>query len=122
MHEVYNQQGMTGTTVNFDQIHFYVYTKDVLSSGCGTVRSDADDDMPWRDDDAVLHAKAFLHEGRHAVSGLADEYDGGSADYFECPEKPNIFLCLGPCLLRGGFETTSTNLPPVKGVGGGSTT
>ena len=100
MHEVYNQQGMISTTVNFDKIHFYVYTKDALSSGCGTVRSDAVDDMPCRDDDAVLHTKAFLHEIRHAVFGLADEYDGVGADYFECPEEPNIFLCPEPCLLR----------------------
>ena len=82
---------------NLDKFNFWVYKKEGEAGGCGTPHSDAASEMPWRDDDVVLHVgnfqdctnvglsrfsaegsntKAFLHESGHAVFGLGDEYDG----------------------------------------------
>jgi len=102
---------------NLSNFNFWVYNKDATSGGCGTVHSDASTDMPWRDDDAVLHfenfqdctngglshfsaegtnTKAFLHESGHAVFGLADEYCG-TTSYFQPSVEPNIWSGLASC-------------------------
>lgn len=112
MYDVYNQQDIISKTDNMDKFNFYIYTKTASYTGCGSVHADADVDMPWRDDDAVLHTtnigdctniglshfsaeghntKAFLHESGHGVFGLADEYDGCGTYYFEPASEPNIF-------------------------------
>jgi hypothetical protein len=93
--DVYGAQDIIKT--NLDKFNFWVYKNEGDETGCGTVHADANTDMPWRDDDAVLHftnfqdctnvglshfsaegsnTKAFLHESGHAVFGLGDEYDG----------------------------------------------
>ncbi len=97
---------------NLDKFNFWVYKKQGSASGCGTVHADAAADMPWRDDDAVLHdnslqdctnaglthfsaegstTKAFLHESGHAVFGLGDEYDGPTNYSIVQSPEPNIF-------------------------------
>lgn len=96
---------------NLSAFNIYVYTKDATSGGCGTVHADASTDMPWRDDDGVLHfenfqdctngglthfsaegsnTKAFLHEAGHGVFGLGDEYCG-TTSYFQPANEPNIW-------------------------------
>jgi hypothetical protein len=93
--DVYGAQDIVKT--NLDKFNIWVYNKEADEINCGTVDPDANIDMPWRDDDAVLHdasfqdctnaglsnfsaegwsTKAFLHESGHAVFGLGDEYDG----------------------------------------------
>lgn len=107
---VYGAQELVQTNLHY--FNFWVYRKPGAAADCGTVHADADTDMPWRDDDAVLHAadladctdpglahfsaegsntKAFLHESGHAVFGLGDEYNGDT-DYsvVQSPEN-NIF-------------------------------
>lgn len=109
--DVYDQQDIINAPDNLDNFNFYIYTKIATTTDCGTVHSDCDTDMPWRDVDAVLHVanmtdctnlegrhftaegsntKAFLHESGHAVFGLADEYDGNT-HYFEPVDEPNIW-------------------------------
>lgn len=104
--------------VNLDKFNFWVYKKTGDEAGCGTVHSDADTDMPWRDDDVVLHAanfqdctnvglshfsaegtntKAFLHESGHAVFGLGDEYDGPTNYSVVQSPEPNIFDTEAQC-------------------------
>jgi hypothetical protein len=118
IYDVYNKQDIISRTENLDKFNFYVYSKNASSSGCGTVHTDADMDMPWRDDDAVLHTstlgdctnsglthfsaeghntKAFLHESGHAVFGLADEYDWCYTWYFAGAVEPNIFPTEAAC-------------------------
>lgn len=96
---------------NLHVFNFWVYKKEGVAAGCGNPHADVNSDMPWRDDDAVLHTvnfqdcanlgqnrfsaeghntKAFLHEISHAVLGLADEYDGPT-HYFEPSPEGNIF-------------------------------
>lgn len=103
---------------NLDKFNFWVYTKEGDEIDCGTVHADADTDMPWRDDDAVLHAanfqdctnvglahfsaegtntKAFLHESGHAVFGLGDEYDGPTNYSIVQSPEPNIFDTEAEC-------------------------
>lgn len=103
---------------HLDAFNFYVYKKVASASGCGTPHSDAAADMPWRDDDAVLHAtdlqdctnqgltrfsaegyttKAFLHESGHAVFGLGDEYDGPTNYSIVQSPEPNIFDTQSQC-------------------------
>ena len=98
--------------VNLDKFNFWVYKKEGEADGCGTPHSDVASDMPWRDDDAVLHVgnfqdctnsglsrfsaegsdtKAFLHESGHAVFGLGDEYDGPTNYSIVQSPEPNIF-------------------------------
>ncbi len=131
IHDIYNEQDIIRKTSNLDKFNFYVYSKDATSNNCGTVHTDADTDMPWRDDDAVLHTtnladctniglthfsaeghntKAFLHESGHAVFGLADEYDGCSTYYFEPADEPNIFDTEAACRA----EQTAKNRDPDK--------
>lgn len=114
---------------NMDGFNFWVYTKDAQSTGCGTVHSDANTDMPWRDDDAVLHddnfqdctnaglshfsaegsnTKAFLHESGHAVFGLGDEYDGPTNYTIVQSPEPNIFDTEALCRA----EQTAKNRDP----------
>jgi len=102
---------------NLAAFNVYVYTKEATSGGCGTVNSDANTDMPWRDDDGVLHwetfrdctngglthfsaegsnTKAFLHEAGHAVFGLGDEYCGDTS-YFQPANEPNIWDLENTC-------------------------
>ncbi len=102
---------------NLGLINFWVYTKTAQSGGCGIVHPDANIDMPWRNDDGVLHVedlsdcagdlthfsaegpsdtKAFLHESGHVIFGLADEYCGNTT-YFEPTEEPNIWASEQGC-------------------------
>lgn len=114
INDVYAEQDIIESPNNLDTFNFYIY-KNVAAgtSDCGAVHADASTDMPWRDDDAILHVatfsdcthrhtighftaegsntKAFLHESGHAVFNLADEYDGCFTSYFEPPNAPNIF-------------------------------
>jgi len=108
--DVYGKQALIET--NLDKFNFWVYKKEADAGGCGTPHSDAATDMPWRDDDAVLHVgtfqdctnvglsrfsaegsntKAFLHESGHAVFGLGDEYDGPTNYSIVQTPEPNIF-------------------------------
>ena len=101
---------------NLNHFNFWVYTKEAQADGCGTVHSDANSDMPWRDIDGVLHTesfqdctsgnhfsaegyntKAFLHEFAHAFIGLGDEYDGDTC--YPCVDspEPNIFPTQTDC-------------------------
>jgi hypothetical protein len=117
MYDVYKNQEIIKDPDNFDTFNVYVYTKTATTGSCGTVDSDADTDMPWRDDDAILHVanfqdctnlglthftaegsntKAFLHESGHAVLGMADEYDGPTS-YFQPPDQPNIWDIEADC-------------------------
>lgn len=117
MYDVYAQQATINLPSNFDSFNFWVYSRAATTTSCGTVDALADTDIPWRDDDAVLHAadfqdctnlglnhftaeghntKAFLHESGHAVFGLADEYDGPTA-YFEPAIEPNIWDTEAEC-------------------------
>lgn len=117
VYDIYKQQKIVREIDNFDTFNFYVYSKIASTSSCGTVDSDADTDMPWRNVDAVLHTatfgdctnlglthftaeghntKAFLHESGHGVFGLADEYCGFTA-YFEPANEPNIFDTEATC-------------------------
>ena len=103
---------------NLDKFNFWVYTKEGQASGCGTPDSDVSSDMPWRDDDAVLHetsfqdctnagltrfsaegfdTKAFLHESGHAIFGLGDEYDGPTNYSIVQSPEPNIFATESEC-------------------------
>lgn len=110
LYDVYSEQAIIELPDNFDKFNFWIYPQVASSSGCGTVGSDADTSMPWRDADAILHTaslqdctsdahfsaeghntKAFLHESGHGVFGLADEYDGCYTYYFEPSPEPNIF-------------------------------
>lgn len=114
--DVYGGQDILET--NLHNFNFWVYKKDAQATGCGTVDGDADTDMPWRDDDAVLHAanfqdctnvglshfsaegfstKAFLHESGHAVFGLGDEYDGPTNYTIVQSPEPNIFATENEC-------------------------
>lgn len=102
---------------HLEDFNFWVYKKEATAAGCGTVHSDSNTDMPWRDDDAVLHwenfqdctnpglthysaegsnTKAFLHESGHSVFGLADEYCGNTG-YFEAADEPNIWDVNASC-------------------------
>jgi hypothetical protein len=114
INDVFAEQDRIEDADNFDTFNFYIY-KNVAAgtANCGTVNANASTDMPWRDDDAILHVatladctqrdtighftaegsntKAFLHESGHAVFNLADEYDGCYTYYFEPPNTPNIF-------------------------------
>jgi hypothetical protein len=113
---VYHGQDRIMERGNFDLFNFYVYTKPATAAGCGTVNSSANQDLTWRNVDAVLHTselgdctnnahfsaegyntKAFLHESGHGVFGLADEYDGCYTYYFEAADEPNIFSSQNLC-------------------------
>ncbi len=117
MYDVLKDQSIIEDPDNFDTFNFYVYTNVAGTGSCGTVHSDADTDMPWRDDDAILHVanfgdctnlglthftaegsntKAFLHESGHAVFGLGDEYDGPTS-YFEPANEPNTWDIQADC-------------------------
>jgi hypothetical protein len=108
--DIYGVQDIIRT--NLDKFNFWVYKKEADEVDCGTVDGDADTDMPWRDDDAVLHSanfqdctnaglshfsaegtntKAFLHESGHGVFGLGDEYDGPTNYSIVQSPEPNIF-------------------------------
>jgi hypothetical protein len=108
--DVYGAQDIVKT--NLDKFNIWVYKKEADEVGCGTVDPDANTDMPWRDDDAVLHdssfqdctnvglshfsaegwsTKAFLHESGHAVFGLGDEYDGPTNYSVVQSPEPNIW-------------------------------
>lgn len=97
---------------NLDAFNFWIYKKEGDADDCGTPHADVSTDMPWRDDDAVLHVgtfqdctnvgltrfsaegsntKAFLHESGHAVFGLGDEYDGPTNYSIVQSPEPNIF-------------------------------
>lgn len=117
MYDVYGQQSITSRANNFNAFNFFVYTKVAGTADCGTVDGDADTDIPWRDDDAVLHTaefgdctnaglshftaegwntKAFLHESGHGVFGMADEYNGPTG-YFQPASEPNIWSGESSC-------------------------
>ncbi len=110
VNDIYGEQDVI--EINLDKFNFWVYKKEGEASGCGTVHSDTSTDIPWRDDDAVLHTtsfqdctnaglshfsaegfntKAFLHESGHAVFGLGDEYDGPTNYTIVQSPEPNIF-------------------------------
>lgn len=114
--DVYGAQDIVKT--NLDKFNFWVYKNVGDEAGCGTVHADASTDMPWRDDDAVLHftnfqdctnaglshfsaegsnTKAFLHESGHAVFGLGDEYDGPTNYSIVQSPEPNIFDTEAEC-------------------------
>lgn len=118
MYDIYGEQDLIKDPDNYDTFNFFVYTKVAGTNNCGTVHADADTDIPWRDDDAVLHTtnfgdctigshftaeghntKAFLHESGHGVFGLADEYDDGdcSTGYFQPANEPNIWSTEAAC-------------------------
>lgn len=110
VNDVYGKQSIIDK--NLDRFNFWIYKKEAEADGCGTPHADAAIDMPWRDDDAVLHVgnfqdctnaglshfsaegsntKAFLHESGHAVFGLGDEYDGPTNYSIVQSPEPNIF-------------------------------
>jgi hypothetical protein len=114
--DVYGAQDIVKT--NLHKFNFWVYKNEGDEAGCGTVHADASIDMPWRDDDAVLHftnfqdctnaglsnfsaegsnTKAFLHESGHAVFGLGDEYDGPTNYSIVQSPEPNIFDTEADC-------------------------
>jgi hypothetical protein len=114
--DVYGAQDIVET--NLDKFNFWVYKNQGDESDCGRVHADANADMPWRDDDAVLHftnlqdctnpglshfsaegsnTKAFLHESGHAVFGLGDEYDGPTEYSIVQSPEPNIFDTEAQC-------------------------
>ena len=114
---VYDEQAIIEEPNNLDNFNFYIYSKIASVNSCGTIHSDADTEMPWRNTDAILHVanfgdctnlglshftaeggmtKAFLHESGHAVFGLADEYDGPTY-YFQPANEPNIWSAENGC-------------------------
>lgn len=114
--EVFGQQAIVAE--NLSKFNFWVYRKTGKGGGCGTPDSAVSTDMPFRDDDVVLHAadfqdctnpglttfsaegsntKAFLHEGGHAVFGLGDEYDGDTNYASVQSPQPNIFDTQNEC-------------------------
>jgi len=121
LYDVYDEQDIIEDPGNFDTFNFYVYKKVAADTDdCGIVHADADADMPWRDDDAILHTtdfgdctnaglshfsaeghntKAFLHESGHGVFGMGDEYDDGdcSTGYFQPADEPNIWDTEAEC-------------------------
>jgi hypothetical protein len=97
---------------NMHDMDIYVYTREASASSCGTVHWLTNTEVPWRDDDAILHYDTlsdctdstlthfsaegsstvdFLHHTGHAVFGLADEGVGASG-YFQGAQEPNIFM------------------------------
>ena len=113
---IFGVQDIIRTSLN--KFNFWVYKKEGVATGCGTVHADSDTDMPWRDDDAVLHfanfqdctnaglshfsaegsnTKAFLHESGHAIFGLGDEYDGPTNYSIVQSPEPNIFDTEAEC-------------------------
>jgi hypothetical protein len=120
--DVFAEQDKIGknSNLNMSKMNFWVYRKqESAAGGCGCVNADADDDIPWRDADMVLHTtnfgdcssvgdrtgtaeghntKAFLHESGH-IFGLADEYDDGdcSTSYFQPANEPNIWSTEAGC-------------------------
>lgn len=114
--DIYGEQDIIEVPSNLDKFNFYIYPELASSNNCGTVHSNANTDIPWRDVDAILHTatfgdctidghftaeghntKAFLHESGHGVFGLADEYDGCYTYYFEPAVEPNIFDIEADC-------------------------
>lgn len=116
--KIYNVFGaQTIVKDNLSKMNIWVYNKEAEADGCGTVHSDAAADMPWRNDDGVLHddtfrdctngglthfsaegfnTKAFLHESGHGVFGLGDEYCGDTS-YFQPANEPNIWDLESTC-------------------------
>jgi|GEM_PF-1458161 len=102
---------------NMDDMDSYVYTREAGTGSCGTVAWQTNTEVPWRDDDAVLHYLTlndctdsglthftaegsytvdFLHHSGHAVFGLADE-GAGATGYFQSTHEPNIWSTEAGC-------------------------
>ncbi len=127
----YHAQDVIRFPGNFNLFNFYVYKNAATVTNCGTVHTDADTDMPWRNVDAVLHVadfqdcssvalqhftaegstntKAFLHESGHAVLGLSDEYDGCYTAYFQPADEPNIWSSSAACQSEQTAKSRSTS-------------
>lgn len=117
VNEVFGEQDIIEK--NMDKFNMWVYTKEGDGANCGEVHPDAPGDMPFADDDAVLHVanfgdctnaglthfsaegpantQAFLHEAGHAVFGLGDEYDGPTNYTIVQSPEPNIFATEAEC-------------------------
>lgn len=102
---------------HMDDMDIYVYTREATLGNCGTVHWQTNVEVPWRDDDAILHytpandctdgslsrftaeglpSVDFLHHSGHAIFGLADEGCTGTG-YFESLIEPNIFSSQEAC-------------------------
>ena len=102
---------------NMDNMDLYVYTREAGTGSCGTVDWRTNTEVPWRDDDAILHYTTlsdctdsglthftaegsysvdFLHHSGHAVFGLADE-GAGASGYFQSVHEPNIWSSEAAC-------------------------
>ncbi len=102
---------------HMDDMDIYVYTREAGTGSCGTVDWRTNTEVPWRDDDAILHYTTlsdctdsglthftaegsdtvdFLHHTGHAVFGLADE-GAGASGYFQSTHEPNIWSTEAAC-------------------------
>ncbi len=115
IYDVYADQDLIKQ--NLDNMDIYVYTREASTGSCGTVHWLTNSEVPWRDDDAILHYDTlsdctdsglthfsaegspsvdFLHHSGHGVFGLADEGCGASG-YFQGTIEPNIFATEAAC-------------------------
>jgi hypothetical protein len=102
---------------HMDDMDAYVYTRQAGTGSCGTVAWQTNTEVPWRDNDAILHyltmndctdsglthftaegsySVDFLHHSGHAVFGLADE-GAGATGYFQSTHEPNIWSSEAGC-------------------------
>ncbi|MBL4868665.1 MAG: hypothetical protein JKY67_20065 [Pseudomonadales bacterium] len=115
IYDVYAAQSLIKT--NMKNMDIYVYTRTAGTGSCGSVAWQTNTEVPWRDNDAVLHDSTltdctdsgltrftaegsnttdFLHHSGHAVFGLADE-GTGALGYFQATNEPNIFSSQAAC-------------------------